>query len=799
MKLIKFLVTFLCCNIFVPTILFAQWTCSSIDAVQIVGENFNQSNSQLIKSNGSQTIVGWQDKRSGTNENVFLQCINQSGLTDWQLNGIRVSVSEGQQTSTRAIATDSTIILVWQDNRSGVDYDIYAQQIDKNGQLMWANSGKVVCNATGNQYNPRMTSDGQGGAIIVWQDRRNNTDYNLYAQRINSNGQPQWTSNGIVVCSSSYDQFNLQIISDGSDGAIVAWHDFRAGTGYTDIYVQRISSNGGMIWQTNGVLVCNAPNNQANLQIIPDGFKGAIIVWQDRRTTGREDIFAQKINSSGSALWTANGVPISTANGYKYYPQLASDRTGGAIITWQDNRTGTDYNIYAQHVSFEGDIIWDTNGITVCSAEGQQYYPQITTDETGNAIIVWQDKRNNRDYDIYSQRVKIDGSLDWSLNGVIVTNTLFDQLEPQVLSDNEGGAIISWSDYRTGTGYSDIYANRIGLNGKMGGGCFRSFIQEDYSVKGERIKRPYYIPVPMPNAGNVRDTIFKRLFYPNGLVLGIAKTDSPRVFGWIRIKRGYNARKFFLQTGKARPFDFRSSTSTVRYFIKELRNPTPRRYDNHLAGELLTLKMNVYASDLGITNPGLGELIYHDTTYGNILHGKSLREIIGFTDSALTKWRTFSKFVNYSVVDSGLTRINLAFKDAIDTISVSPLVLTNTKSVFSAPFFRLSSSSQPQLNINVSNYGEEEPEGFSLFQNYPNPFNPSTSIEFDLPEASTVTLKIYNTLGAEVATLLNMEEMDEGRTEITFEADGLASGVYFYKLLLNNGEYQQTRKMLLLK
>jgi hypothetical protein len=44
-----------------------------------------------------------------------------------------------------------------------------------------------------------------------------------------------------------------------------------------------------------------------------------------------------------------------------------------------------------------------------------------------------------------------------------------------------------------------------------------------------------------------------------------------------------------------------------------------------------------------------------------------------------------------------------------------------------------------------------------------------------------------------------MEEMDEGRTEITFEADGLASGVYFYKLLLNNGEYQQTRKMLLLK
>lgn len=799
MKLIKFLITLLCYNIFVPTILFAQWTCSSFDAVQIVGENFNQSNSRLIKSNGSQAIIGWQDKRSGNNENVYLQCVNKSGLTDWQPNGIRVSLSLGQQTSARAIATDSTIILVWQDNRSGVDYDIYVQQIDKNGQLLWTNSGKIICNATGNQYNPRIVGDGQGGVIIVWQDRRNNTDYNLFAQRINSNGQPQWTSNGVVVCSSPYDQFNLQIISDGSGGAIVAWHDFRAGTGYTDIYTQRISSNGGMIWQTNGIIVCNALNNQSNLQMIPDGFKGAIIVWQDRRTTGREDIYTQKINSSGSPLWTANGVSISTANGYKYYPQLASDRTGGAVITWQDNRNGIDYNIYAQHVSFEGVVLWNTEGFSVCSVGGQQYYPQITTDATGNAIIAWQDKRNNRDYDIYSQRVKIDGSIDWSLNGVAVTNNLFDQLEPQVLTDDEGGAVISWSDYRTGTGYSDIYANRIGLNGKLGGGCYRSFVQEDFSVKSERLKRPYYSPVPMPNAGNVRDTIFKRLFYPDGLVLGIAKPDSPKVFGWIRIKRGYNARKFFPQTGKPRPFDFNSSTSTVRYFIKELRNPTPRRYDNHLAGELLTLKLNVYASDMGITNPGLGELIYQDTTKGNILHDKSLREIIGFTDSALTKWRSYSKFVNYDVVDSALTRINSAFKGAMDTISTSPLVLTNTQSVFSTPFFKLSSSNQSTFIINFSNNEEEEPEGFSLFQNYPNPFNPSTSIEFDLPEASTVTLKIYNTLGAEVATLLNKEEMDEGRTTITFEADGLASGVYFYKLLLNNGMYQQTKKMLLLK
>ena len=94
---------------------------------------------------------------------------------------------------------------------------------------------------------------------------------------------------------------------------------------------------------------------------------------------------------------------------------------------------------------------------------------------------------------------------------------------------------------------------------------------------------------------------------------------------------------------------------------------------------------------------------------------------------------------------------------------------------------------------------EQEPEEYTLLQNYPNPFNPSTSIDFDLKDASSVTLKIYNTLGEEVATLLNMEDMDAGRNTITFQADGFASGVYFYRLIVNNGSYQQTKKMLLLK
>ena len=89
-----------------------------------------------------------------------------------------------------------------------------------------------------------------------------------------------------------------------------------------------------------------------------------------------------------------------------------------------------------------------------------------------------------------------------------------------------------------------------------------------------------------------------------------------------------------------------------------------------------------------------------------------------------------------------------------------------------------------------------KPLTYSLDQNYPNPFNPSTQIKFSLPEAAKVTLKVYNVLGQEVATLLN-EVRPAGSYVSLFEANNLATGVYFYRL--EAGKFSQVKKMLLLK
>ncbi|GAB4365536.1 MAG: hypothetical protein Kow0042_04820 [Calditrichia bacterium] len=89
------------------------------------------------------------------------------------------------------------------------------------------------------------------------------------------------------------------------------------------------------------------------------------------------------------------------------------------------------------------------------------------------------------------------------------------------------------------------------------------------------------------------------------------------------------------------------------------------------------------------------------------------------------------------------------------------------------------------------------PQEFMLMQNYPNPFNPGTKIEFQLPHATTVSVKVYNILGKEVATLINGQNMTAGVHSVQFKAKNLSSGIYFYQL--QTPEFTQTRKMFLLQ
>ena len=797
-QLIRVFAAILFLTLFTCTISSADWLCRTDTAVSVVKADGNQWNVRLTTDQNHGAILVWQDRRERGEDKLYVQRINYAGVPLWGENGIRLVPAGGLQYYPQIISDGKGgAYITWQDNRTGLDYDIFVQRIDRNGAPVWATYGIRVCGETGHQYNPQIISDGNGGVIITWQDKRNG-QFDIYAQRYDSLGNALWTYNGQFVCTEGSNQIEPKIISDTKGGAIICWVDYRSGSGTTDIYAQRILNNGQSAWTSNGIPICTANDMQYNTQIIPDTTGGAIIIWQDRRNVTYDNIYAQRIDTYGNIKWQQNGVAIAPVVGMQYYPQIVTDWNSGAVIVWQDNRTGSDYNIYIQRIGKDGVPLWGSLGIPVCVSSGQQYNPQIIV-HGSQFVVVWQDRRD-LNYDIYAQRFNISGIPQWNPDGNVVVSLPFDQFMPQMAEDSMDGAIVAWADYQMNNGSTDIFAHRIGANGLPAGGCFYTFIQDSLAAKSVRFKKSNKTIIGMPNAGNVRDTIFKRGYFPYGLLVGINKSDNPRSYGWEVFTRRQYVRRALPQTGPPRPFDYKLD----KKFVGMLKNPSLNRYNNKLAGEMIALKLNIAASDLGITNPYFGDLIFNDTTQiSNPLNKKKIRDLALSVDSMLTMWTRY-QHIDYAKIYQTVRMINYAFKDEFDTISTTPLKLKARKPLFSVPFLQPSCDPPYVLPQYVTEITEDEYIiNYQLEQNYPNPFNPWTTIEFTIPEPSIITLKIYNILGQEVARLYDREYSDEIHHIVDFNASELPSGVYFYQLIAESVEGRATasfvKKMMVVK
>ncbi len=381
-------------------------------------------------------------------------------VNDWIPNGNSICQANDNQLYPKICSDENGgAIITWEDYRSGGYSDLYAQGFDLVGNLRWGIDGITICTANNTQGAPQICSDEAGGAIITWNDFRSGTEYNIYSQKIDSTGDIKWTANGTAICTENNDQSIPKICSDGAGGAIITWNDFRTGTNF-DIYAQRINLTGDTIWSANGTEVCIENEIQYFPQICSDEAGGAIITWEDFRNGNNTDIYAQRINSTGDVKWTIDGLSICTAYQDQWYPQICSDGAGGAIITWEDHRTGTNFDIYAQKIDSTGNLKWTVNGTAICTENYDQLVPQICSDGTGGAIITWEDHRSGTNSDIYAQRINSTGDVMWLTGGVVICTADQDQRAAQICSDNSSGAVITWEDLR-----GDIYAQSIDANG----------------------------------------------------------------------------------------------------------------------------------------------------------------------------------------------------------------------------------------------------------------------------------------------------------------------------------------------
>ena len=632
----------------------AQWSGDPTISTPICTGNGYELTPAMIADGVGGAIIVWKDGRNSIDWDIYAQRVNASGYVQWTINGIAVSAASSDQSDPVVVPDDSGgIIVVWEDSRNGVNnIDVYAQRVDGSGVVKWNTNDVAVCTFANNQVDPAILSDGAGGIIVVWTDKRTGTD-DVYAQRIDATGTPRWTTDGVAISAVAGPQQSPVVASDSAGGAIFAWFDYR--NSISEIYAQRIDTTGTIHWTSGGLAVAlgTAP------AIASDNAGGAFITW------GGTDLYCQRINAAGTTQWAGNGVPISTATGDQSKAFIIPDGSGGAIIAWEDHGNGSsDFNIRAQRITGGGIVQWAVNGAGVCTAQGEQTWPRAISDGSGGAIFVWQDNRFASYGDIFAERFDGNGTRQWSGDGVPIATIIGAQSLPAIASDGMGGAIVAWEDYRVIPGGSyDIHAQHVDANGAL--------------------------PVQL--------AFFSAAYVSSNIVR----------LNWTTISE-INNYGFYIQ---------RKAENETRW--TELQG-------SFVAG--------------------------HGTT---------------------TEPQHYSYTDNSALLSSLQYRLKQVDLDG-SIHYTDPVHVSYTTSV-----------------------GDDVPRTLSLSQNYPNPFNPTTTIRFSVETTYHARLDVYSTLGQLVAILFD-GKAEAGRFyEVQLSGESLPSGVYLCRL--QSGGRVDSKKLILLK
>ncbi len=413
----------------------------------------DQTRPVMVSDGSGGAIIAWHDARSGTgNGVVYAQRISAGGVPQWAAGGIPLSTT-GDVNDPVIVADGAGGAFV---AFGGAGTHPRAQHVDASGTLGWGTDGVALSTSTtARELSIAPDLGGAGGAIVAWrEDNGAGGTSDVDAQKVNAGGATLWSAGGLPVANSNtFNETLPAVLSDGAGGAFVTFVTSAGG-----VRILRINPVGTPQW-SQVPLVSNANNNVP--VIVSDGSGGAIVAWAGGGGLGTA---TQRVSATGTRMWSpqSSGVPLST-NGT--LPNLIGDGGGGAVIVWQDFRSGTNLDLYAQYVNSAGVALWMNHGTPVCMATQDQRSPAIVPDGSGGSIITWYDERIGSQWDIYAQRLDGNGSPLWAVNGVPVCTLPSTQDYPAIASDGAGGAFVTWEDQRAGNW--DVYASRLGGSGVL--------------------------------------------------------------------------------------------------------------------------------------------------------------------------------------------------------------------------------------------------------------------------------------------------------------------------------------------
>jgi len=275
-------------------------------------------------------------------DNIYLIRLNENSNPLWTIKKVNSDSGDASQSNPRLALTEkfgpATTTVVWEDNRNG-NTDIYAQIFDLNGNKLLSNDLQITSSST-DEISPAVAMDSNDNIVVAWVDNTAGGK-DIYLQKYDFTGSPVWTSPKTIAATSD-DEYSPAVKTDPAGNIYLAWTENNNGN--LNVKLAKYDNNGNNIWgkQAN---VENPIDDQYDPEIIADN-SNIYVGWTDFRE-GNEDIYTQKYDSSGSALWTKDiKVNINLGTSSQSNAVLWLNSAGKTFAAWQDSRNNG-LDIYA--------------------------------------------------------------------------------------------------------------------------------------------------------------------------------------------------------------------------------------------------------------------------------------------------------------------------------------------------------------------------------------------------------------------------------------------------------------------
>jgi hypothetical protein len=403
-----------------------------------------------VASDGINFLITWTDGRNFRND-IYGARVDNSGNV-LEPNGIAITTAEEHQENPAAVFGGLNYLVVWDDKRLSFFNDIFGARIQPSGIVLDTNAF-LLSLGTNYQNYPSAAYDGSN-YLVVWEDFRNNS-LDIYGARVTPSGVVL-DSQPIPIGLEINDQSHPAVIFDGTNFFVV-WQDERNDPYYTDIYGTLLSPDGTVL-NPNGIVISNAADNQVTPKLAFDGVN-YLAVWADYRNDAfNPDIYGARISQSG-VLLDPNGIAIQTVfDEDEEAPSVAFDGTNFMVV-WEDQRNTGGEDIYGARVDQNG-LVLDPNGIAISSHSGSQTVPVIVFGDT-NYLVLWEDRRSG-EADIYGAVIDPAGTIQ---DTTLVSNASGTQSGVSLV--NEGSDYLAvWGD-NFDPGGSDIFGAHISSTGEV--------------------------------------------------------------------------------------------------------------------------------------------------------------------------------------------------------------------------------------------------------------------------------------------------------------------------------------------